>query len=255
MKTLAGISIVFCFACTFINKAAPLPSPTSKYSLGQCGIGLDVIHELTDQWGINFVPSEELVRISPLHDLEVIEAAVCRVEVLTRVPSFEVLLLHNTGNTWSPLMVDKELVAGWEELITSMLVETCIDTSGEMTCRDASSLAFDLVRLLVDPIGDYGSLLESKSSIPTNFQFSDIYRDLRRRGSTEDEIRAALQAKAPPNIAEPQINNQAGYTVLTFFSWNYFGGDIQEWSVRLSHHPKISRNLIAVRVGSYGYYH
>jgi len=253
MKSFVGFVIVTAVLCV-VGGIYACDQDGAHHSVCAPGsIPIEIIRASAEDLGIEPPPSVELVLTFPLADMEILKVKACRVEIIGRIPRYQIVFV-NIDSSWSPLMLDKSLVSEWASIAATLITKSCYDAVGHLTCRDPDALARDLSQLLVDPVGGFGYLLYSRDSIPTNIDLSDRRRDLVRKGFSDDEIRDLLLSKAPGQIRGPHFENQDGKLELQFFSWNYFGGDVQEWKIIFSPELRTSRVQLANRVGSYGYY-
>ena len=176
---------------------------------------------------------------------------VCLVEIAVQIPKIQAMFLYS-GDTWELLSVEKRLVDGWEDLLARALEDRSDVSDSE---ANAAEISRDLCRILVDPDPRYGVVIDSANAIPTDYESSDIRRDLLRATNSEAEVRAQLLSRAPRLIRPPVLEKENGCDIARFFTWGYFGGEIAEWVVPLCRENSIVRNVLSERIGSYDIYH
>jgi hypothetical protein len=198
------------------------------------------------------VPSE-LIKRKEIH-LKTFKLKAVSVEVLTQIPSVPITFV-DINNKWIPLMMSKGLVDHWGRPMAEILEET-FNNIHPRTIQDVDSkeIARDLCRLLVDPDGRYGVVLNTVTDIPVDYQSSDVYRDSVRAGMTRPQIKRKLLKKVVIPIDPPNVTKQDGGLCLRFFTWHYFGGELCQWTVLIGKSYEIRRKVISVAVGSYDYY-
>ena len=180
-----------------------------------------------------------LLRVTLIR-LEVLQCSALRVTVLDRVPAREWVLVRS-GGEWVLVLSDKKLVDGWQTEASK-----CLQGMQESPCSlGADRLARDITAVLVDPVDQFGVVLCSRESIPTDYQSSDVGRDFKRSGASSSQAKIMLLARAPREIGPPQLFSSEETAYLEFFSWNYFGGEIVSWRVDLKPMVGIHRDVRA----------
>jgi hypothetical protein len=180
--------------------------------------------------------------------LEVLQCPALRVTVLDRVPARELVLIK-LGSEWELTLVDKKLTRGWRKNIAA-----CIRKTLGLCQAEGESLARDLTALLVDPDNRYGMVVPSRESIPTDYRSSDVLRDLQRSGLSTSEVRARLLSRSPPEIRSIEMTATPKVAVLTYYSWDYFGGEVVAWRISFKPRVSVTREVLAVGVGSFDLY-
>jgi hypothetical protein len=187
-------------------------------------------------------------KIEPL-SLSAVGISAVWVRVYSRMPPLELVLMKDGDNSWRPLVMNKGQMRQWHKVLG-----VCeVPLKSEVPV--AHDLAKDWALLIVDPNPGYFRILSSIDDIPVDMEQSSVYQESRRLNISDKEARSALERRCSPAISPPELSVKGQRSVLKFFYWHYFGGEVGECKINMQK-PKLSRcKTVCTRVGSYDYYH
>lgn len=189
------------------------------------------IVQLAEDVGWPRPASPDLVEVQAI-ELRCLGPIAVEIAILGRVPKQQ-LIAVSTSSRWFPVASDKDLVADWRLSIQGVM--------DGMRCRRAAPIAQDLTRLLVDPDRDFGRLLRSVDDIPR---------------LEEDGRDAEPWSGLARQIHSPQFQTgSTGTRSVSFYTWDYFGGEVKRWQAYLQDDGSIEYEIVAQGVGAFGFYH
>jgi hypothetical protein len=239
MSSRAAAISVLALMLTDCGPAIARPTPSCPPPFG------DVRDRFGQDGGIA-ITAPELLR-SRAVPLPALATQLCVVEYLVHTPAPDVVFVWAAG-AWAPIRYQLNLVEEWVESLAAAVAG--VDDPGN---REPIEVARALTQALI-ALEPYAVVLSNRDSVPVDREASDVYRDALRHLGSAEEVRQALLA--PLGAAEPSpptFTAREGKLVLEFWTWSYFGGDVDRWEVQLDPPVNAVRHPIATGVGSWDF--
>lgn len=202
--------------------------------------------KMVESLGVGEVPPELVeVEAVPMGNLP---WEVAKVRVLDRVPALELVLVKGEEE-WIPTLLNKTFVVKSRRQISALVAK-----SAEMVNEAPRDAASDLVKILVDPSSRYGVLLHSPGEVPLADPLSDTYRDLKSQLGEKEAVEQ-MQRRVHESIGDLHLEVVCDDQGISFATWSFFGGEVARWRVRFKGRPRLTKEVVADRLGSWDQYY